>query len=175
MKFMHSCKGEITEIIGDSPSYALSDPQPTPTCYEAYLSNPTEYSDEHFLKPAGLLYAFCCLGSDGLVTKARFVDGEGNASAFPFNCVFICTPASQAGSLTSGYYGFIGVGLGEAGSSEATFIASTVSSTASAGRATYPEIASGGSIGARADIAVNITAFPLSGEPDSNFIDSLDA
>ena len=176
MKFMHSCKGALTEIIGDSPSsYALSDPQPTPTCYEAYLSNPAEYSDEHFLKPAGLFYSFCCMDSDGRVTKARFVDGEGNPSAFPFNCVFICTPASQAGSLTSGYYGFLGVGLGEAGSPDATFIASTVSSIASAGKATYPEIASVGSNAARADIAVNITAFPMSGEPDSDFIAGLDA
>ena len=175
MKFMHSCKGEITEIIGDSPSYALSDPQPTPTCYEAYLSNPTDDSDEHFLKPANLFYSFCCMDSDGRVTKARFVDREGNDLNFPFNCVFICTPASQAGSLTSGYYGFIGVGLGEAGSPNATFIGATVSSIASYGKVTYPEIASGGLLSARADIAVNITAFPLSGEPDSNFIDSLDA
>lgn len=175
MKFMHSCKGALTEIIRDSPSYALSDPQPTPTCYEAYLSNPTEQSDEHFLKPAGLFYSFYCMDSDGRVMKARFVGREGNDLNFPFNCVFICTPASQAGSLTSGYYGFIGVGLGVAGSSEATFIASTVSSIAENGKATYPEIASGGKLAARADIAVNITAFPLSGEPDSDFIDSLDA
>ena len=128
------------------------------------VAEPDESRREAFRKRYGLEAGNCFCDWREALSKGRIAD-----------CVFICTPASQAGSLTSGYYGFIGVGLGEAGSSEATFIASTVSSTASAGRATYPEIASGGSIGARADIAVNITAFPLSGEPDSNFIDSLDA
>lgn len=125
--------------------------------YQTSLENPSSEGSSYYLyEEVSLGPIFFGKGSDA--SGAPEVGHVYFNDSFPFDCVFLCTPAEG-----NDQYGFMGVGVASGGSRVATFVALSSYATS----VTSPNLFHGYAEANRGlPIKVLVTAFPLNDDAD---------